>query len=137
MMGPTSTHLEPHEGIWPEVHPTAFVHRSAVLIGRVRIGPDASVWPHVTLRGDEGDIVLGAGSNIQDGCTVHMTGNRSNTLVGDRVTVGHNCVLHGCRIEDDCLVGMGSILLDNCVIGSGTLIGAGTLITGDKIIPAG
>lgn len=128
-------YVEPHEGLWPEIHHTAFVHPRAVIIGRVRIGPHASIWPHATLRGDEGEIVIGEGTNVQDGCTVHMTGGQSNTYVGSRVTVGHNVILHGCIVADRCLIGMGSTLLDNCEIGEGSYVGAGTLVTGDKIIP--
>jgi len=129
--------MEGFDGHWPEVDTSAFVHRSAVVIGRVRIGAGASIWPHVTLRGDEGEIDLGADTNIQDNSVVHMTGGRSNTWVGDRVTVGHTCILHGCRIEDDCLVGMGSLVMDDVVVGRGSYIGAGTLIPGGKIIPPG
>jgi carbonic anhydrase/acetyltransferase-like protein (isoleucine patch superfamily) len=89
----------------------------------------------VTLRGDEGRIVIGEGTNIQDGTTVHMTGGMSHTLVGKHVTVGHNCILHGCQIGDNALIGMGSIVLDNAKIGEGVLVGAGSLITQNKEFP--
>ncbi|MBW2732022.1 MAG: gamma carbonic anhydrase family protein [Deltaproteobacteria bacterium] len=115
---------------------SAFVHESAVLIGDVQLAGDVSVWPHVTLRGDEGKIRIGEGTNVQDGTTVHMTGGLSHTLVGAHVTVGHHCVLHGCRVGDGALLGMGSIILDNAVIGEGALIGAGSLVTQNKEIPA-
>ena len=131
------SNIESHDGNDPEIDPTAFVHRSAVVIGRVRIGADCSIWPQVTLRGDEGEIVIGSGTNIQDGSTVHMTGGLSATYVGERVTIGHNCIILGCRVEDDSLIGMGSLIMDNVVIGRGSYIGAGTLITGGKIIPPG
>lgn len=121
----------------PKIHASAWVHPTAVIIGQVELGPDVSVWPHATLRGDEGRIVVGAGSNIQDGSTVHMTGGLSHTMVGERVTVGHNVILHGCLVEDDCLIGMGAILLDNCRIGRGSYVGAGALVTGGKEIPPG
>lgn len=127
--------VESHRGIWPRIDQAAFIHSSAVLIGEVILGRDVSVWPHATLRADEGEIVIGAGSNIQDGCTVHMTGGRSTTHVGERVTVGHNAVLHGCTIGDDCLIGMGAIILDNAEISAGSLVGAGALVTGDKSFP--
>lgn len=129
--------LEYFDGYWPEVDPTAFVHRSAVLIGRVRVGAESSIWPSATLRGDEGEIVVGAGTNIQDNSVLHMTGGRSDTYIGSRITIGHACIIHGCTIEDDCLIGMGSTIMDNTVIGRGSLIGAGTLIPGGKIIPPG
>ena len=127
--------LESYEGIEPEIAESAYIHSSAVIIGKVRIAEECSIWPNTTLRGDEGRIEVGARSNIQDGSTVHMTGGLSDTIIGERVTVGHSCILHGCHIEDDCLIGMGAILLDNCIIGAGSIIGAGTLITQRKVIP--
>lgn len=129
--------IQAFDGIEPTLAAGAWVHASAVVIGRVTLGADVSIWPNATLRGDEGRIVIGDGSNIQDGTTVHMTGGQSHTIVGKRVTVGHNCILHGCQIEDDVLIGMGSIVLDNAVVGAGSYIGAGTLVTGGKIIPPG
>jgi len=129
--------IEPFDGDHPLLREGAWVHSSAVVIGRVTLGRDVSIWPNATLRGDEGRIEIGDGSNIQDGTTVHMTGGRSETMVGARVTVGHNCILHGCIIEDDVLIGMGSIVLDNARIGRGSYIGAGTLVTGGKQIPPG
>ena len=129
--------IQVFDGHHPQLKKGAWVHPDAVVIGRVFLGENSSVWPNATLRGDEGEIRIGDGSNIQDGTTVHMTGGESNTTVGARVTVGHNVILHGCAVEDDCLIGMGAILLDNCVIGRGSYIGAGTLITGGKVIPPG
>lgn len=124
-------------GMTPDLHPSAWVHDTAVVIGQVTLEANVNVWPHATLRGDEGRIHIGAGSNIQDGTTVHMTGGLSHSIVGARVTVGHNVILHGCVVEDDCLIGMGAILLDNCRIGRGSYIGAGALVTGGKEIPPG
>ena len=121
----------------PEVHQSAWVHESAVVIGRASLAADVSIWPNVTIRADEGRIVIGEGTNIQDGTTIHMTGGLSETLVGKHVTVGHNCLLHGCIIEVDILIGMGSIIMDNARIGQGSFIGAGTLITPGKVIPPG
>jgi carbonic anhydrase/acetyltransferase-like protein (isoleucine patch superfamily) len=130
-------YLEAFDGFVPEIDPTVFVHRTAAVIGRVRIGADASIWPHVTLRGDEGEIEVGEATNIQDNSVVHMTGGQSHSRIGARITIGHACIIHGCIIEDDCLIGMGSTILDNAVIGRGSYIGAGTLIPGNKIIPPG
>ncbi len=129
--------LESHDGKTPRIDPSAWIHRSAVVIGDVTLAADCSVWPNATLRGDEGRIEIGAGSNIQDGCTLHMTGGQTDTIVGERVTVGHNVILHGCVIEDDCLVGMGSLIMDDVVVGRGSFIGAGTLIPPKKVIPPG
>ena len=127
--------IEDFDGFSPVISSSAWIHESAVVIGRVAIGDACSIWPNANLRADEGSIEIGAHSNIQDGSTVHMTGGLSVTKVGERVTVGHNCILHGCTIEDDVLIGMGTIVMDNAVVGSGSYIGAGTLITAGKVIP--
>ena len=119
----------------PHIDPSAWVHPSAVIIGDVTIGPRSSVWPHVTIRADEGSVKIGADTNIQDGTTIHMTGGMSTVTIGDRVTVGHNCILHGCIIESDVLVGMGSIVLDNARVETGAFMGAATLVTGHKVVP--
>lgn len=124
------------DGVSPEIDPAAWVHPSAVLIGSVRIGPRASVWPHATLRGDDGAIVIGADSSVQDGTVIHTTEGLSESIVGDRVTVGHNVTLHGAIIGDDCIIGMGSVLLDNARIGHHSIVGAGALVTQRKVFPA-
>ncbi len=121
----------------PQVDPSAFVHASALLIGEVTLGPDASVWPQAVMRGDVGALILGAASNLQDGSVVHCTEGLSTTRIGARVTVGHNVIVHGAHIDDDCLIGMGAIILDNAHIGRHCIIGAGTLITQNKVIPPG
>jgi len=122
---------------FPQIDPEAFVHASAVIIGRVHIGAQSSVWPNVTLRGDDGPITIGRQTSIQDGTVVHMTEGRSITTVGDRVTVGHGVILHGCTIEDDCIIGMGSIILDGAVVERGSIVGAGALVPPGKRVPAG
>ena len=129
--------LQPLAGIAPHVDPRAYVHPTAVLIGHVHVGPESSIWPNATLRGDDGPIICGAQSSIQDGAVVHMTAGLSTTSVGDRVTVGHNAILHGCRIEDECIVGMGAIVLDNAVVGTGSIVGAGALVPMGKVVPPG
>lgn len=121
----------------PRIDPEAFVHPTAVLIGRVELGAESSVWPNVTMRGDDGPIVVGRQSSIQDGTVAHMTEGRSVTTVGDRVTVGHGVILHGCTIEDDCIIGMGSIILDNAVVERGCIVGAGALVPPGKRVPSG
>ena len=128
---------EPYRGVSPRVDPAAFVHQAATLIGDVEIGPRASIWPGAVLRGDDGPIRIGAETSIQDGSVVHMTSGLSRTTVGQRVTVGHGVILHGCTVEDECLIGMGAIVLDNAVVGRGSVIGAGALVTQNKHIPPG
>ena len=119
----------------PRIHSDAWVHPSAVIIGDVTIGARTSIWPQVTIRADEGPVIIGDDSNIQDGTTIHMTGGVSTVAVGHRVTVGHNCILHGCNIKDDILIGMGSIVMDNAIVNSGAFVAAATLITGGKAVP--
>jgi carbonic anhydrase/acetyltransferase-like protein (isoleucine patch superfamily) len=127
--------IERFENDSPKIAESAMIHQNATVIGQVTIGENVSIWPHVTLRGDEGKIEIGDNTNLQDGTVVHMTGGYSHTKIGARVTVGHMCLLHGCTVEDDCLIGMGSILLDACHIGTGSYIAAGTMIAGAKVIP--
>ena len=127
--------LQQFRGTSPRIFDGAFVHEMAVLIGAVEVGAESSIWPNTTLRGDDGPIIIGELTSVQDGSVVHNTAGFSTTSVGDRVTVGHNVTLHGCTIENDCLIGMGAIILDNAVVGEGSVIGAGTLIPVGKVIP--
>ena len=124
-------------GDWiPQIHPSAFVHETAVVIGRVTIGPNVSVWPFATLRGDNEPIALGQDSNCQESCTLH-TDPGFPLIVGERVTVGHHAMLHGCTIGDDSLIGIQAVILNGAVIGCGCLIGAASLITEAKQIADG
>ena len=107
---------------------SAFVDESAQVIGDVSVGEDSSVWMNCVLRGDVHWIRVGARTNIQDGTVIHGMRNLHSTLLGDEVTVGHGAILHGCAIEDQCLIGMGAIVLNGAVIGTGSIIAAGTLI---------
>jgi carbonic anhydrase/acetyltransferase-like protein (isoleucine patch superfamily) len=124
------------DGKTPQVHSTAYVHASAQVIGDVILAEGASLWPNVVVRGDVHHIRIGARSNVQDNSTVHVTRERWPTIIGERVTAGHNVVLHGCTIGDLCLIGMGAIVLDGVEIGHQCLLGAGALVTpGTKIPP--
>ncbi len=120
----------------PQIHDSAWVHPMATIIGEVTLSEGVSIWPGAVLRGDMGGITIGKDSNVQDQAVVHMTGGISTTVVGDRVTVGHRALLHGCQIGNDCLIGMGAILLDNAVIPDGCLVGAGSLVTANKTFPS-
>ena len=126
--------MPPHT---PVIHPTAYVHDAAVVIGEVEIGAQSSIWPAAVLRGDDGLIRVGERSSVQDGSVVHTTTGKSVSVGGDRVTVGHNVTLHGATVEDDVIVGMGSILLDNAHIGRHVVVGAGTLVPMGKRVPDG
>jgi carbonic anhydrase/acetyltransferase-like protein (isoleucine patch superfamily) len=118
----------------PEVGADAYVAPTAVLIGRVRLGDAASVWPGCVLRADLNHIQIGARSNLQDGTVVHL-GDRDPTVVGEDVVVGHRAVLHGCRIEAAVLVGIQATILDGAVIGRGSVIGAGSVVTAGTEVP--
>ena len=126
--------IRSHKGITPQVPDTSYVDESAQLIGDVICGEHSSVWMNAVLRGDVHEIRVGHYSNIQDGSILHGMKEQYGVYVGDYVTVGHNVILHGCRIESRCLIGMGSIILNGAVIGSGSIIAAGTLIPEKTIV---
>jgi gamma-carbonic anhydrase len=125
------------DGRRPSIHPEAFVHPDATIIGDATVGARASVWPGAVLRADMGRIVIAEETSVQDGTIVHLTEGWTDALVGSRVTIGHRVILHGCRIEDECLIGMGSILLDDCQVGRGSLIAAGSLLLEGMVVPPG
>ncbi|MCB9684333.1 MAG: gamma carbonic anhydrase family protein [Alphaproteobacteria bacterium] len=129
--------VESFDGRTPRIHERAWVHESAVVIGEVELAEGVSVWPTAVLRGDMGPIRVGRDSNIQDGAICHDTTDFSETVIGERVTVGHRAILHGCRIGNDCLVGMGAIVLDRADIGDGSLVAAGSVVTPGKVFPPG
>jgi carbonic anhydrase/acetyltransferase-like protein (isoleucine patch superfamily) len=120
----------------PQIDPTAYVAAEAVVIGDVRLAARASVWPMAVLRGDINFIEIGEGSNVQDGCIVHLAEDLP-VRVGKLVTVGHRAILHACTVEDECLIGMGATILDGAVIGRGSIVGAHALVTGGVHIPPG
>ena len=129
--------IRPYQQLVPQIAATAYVDEAATIIGDVVIASQVSIWPGVVLRGDQGSIHIDEQSNVQDGSVIHSTGGWSTTKIGARVTVGHKVILHGCIVEDDCLIGMGAILLDNCRIGRWSIVGAGALVTANTIIPEG
>lgn len=120
----------------PQVDPAAFAAPTSVVIGDVTMAAGSNIWYHTVLRADCGPIVLGADSNIQDNCTVHVDPGFPVTI-GERVTVGHNATVHGCTIEDDVLVGMGATVLNGAVIGAGSLIAAQALVPQGMVVPPG
>lgn len=120
----------------PSIDPEAFVHPDAVVIGKVTIGPESTVWPGAVLRGDYGEIVVGAQTSIQDGTVIHAV-PEFPTTVGDRCVVGHIAHLEGCTIEDDCLVGSGSVVLHRALVRSHSLVGAGAVVPNDMEVPTG
>ena len=127
--------LRPFRSIHPTVHPSAFVDVSAQVIGDVHIGPESSVWMNVVVRGDVNHIRVGARSNLQDLTLVHVMRNTHPAIIGDDVTIGHSAVVHGCTIEDRCLIGMGAILLNGAHIGTGSIVAAGSLVVENMQVP--
>ena len=132
-MGVTIYALDDDE---PEIDELAYVAPDAVVIGRVKIGPQASVWPCAVLRGDHGTITVGARTSIQDGTVVHTTA-RWSTVIGDDCVVGHNAHLEGCVIESGCLIGSGSVTLNRAVVGAGSIVAAGTVVPEGFVVPSG
>lgn len=120
----------------PRVDAEAYVAPTAVVLGEVALEPGASIWYQCVLRADGGPILIGAGSNIQDNCTVHVDPGFP-VEVGERVSVGHNAVLHGCTVEDDVLVGMGATVLNGARVGAGSLVAAQALVPQGMQVPPG
>jgi len=128
--------IKEFDGFKPKIDETVFVAESADIIGDIIINKNSSIWYNVVIRGDEQPIRVGENTNIQDGCVVH-TGWDVPTQIGNNVTIGHKALIHGCRIGDNTLIGMGSIVLDNAEIGEFVLLGAGSLVPPGKKIPSG
>jgi gamma-carbonic anhydrase len=128
--------ISPFRGTHPQIDPSAFIALSADVIGDVVIGRESSVWFNCVVRGDVFYIRIGDRTNVQDGSVIHVTNGRHATVLEDEVTVGHKVTLHGCHVERGSLVGIGSILMDEVVIGERSLVAAGSLVTpGTKIPP--
>ena len=135
--------IAPHHGSTPQLAPGAWVHPRATVIGEVSLGADVSVWPGAVIRGDVNSIAIGEATNIQDGSVLHVSHKTpldpagGPLVIGARVTVGHAVILHACRIEDECLIGMGSIILDRAVVKRHVLLGAGSLVPEGKVLESG
>ncbi len=127
-------HLWPYRGILPIVHESAFIAPGTHVIGDVQIGAGASLWFNCVARGDVNSIRIGARTNVQDGTIIHVTGERFTTVIGNDVLIGHQCMIHGCRLEDESFVGMGSVVMDGCAIERGAMLGAGSLLSPGKIV---
>ena len=119
----------------PVISSSVYVHPDAVVIGRVTIGPESSIWPCAVLRGDTGLITIGAQTSVQDGAVIHVTAEFATTI-GDRCVIGHLTHLEGCEIGDDCLIGSGSVILPQATVGVGALVGAGAVVPSGMAVPA-
>ncbi|PIQ81643.1 MAG: gamma carbonic anhydrase family protein [Candidatus Omnitrophica bacterium CG11_big_fil_rev_8_21_14_0_20_64_10] len=126
--------IESFKGIKPEIHPTAFVHPAAVVIGRVKLGPNVSIWPGAVLRGDIEPIEIGEGTSFQDGSIAH-TSEKLPVRIGKGVVVGHRATIHGAIVGDHSMVGMGANLLDGSELGAGAILAAGALLAEGKQVP--
>ncbi len=129
--------LRSYKGISPQIGAGCYVDESAQIIGDVQLGANSSVWMNAVLRGDVHEIRIGANSNVQDCCVLHGMKEKYGVYLGDSVTVGHSAVLHGCVIEDRCLIGMGVIVLNGARIGAGSILAAGTLVPERAVVEPG
>ena len=129
--------LRPYQRRLPQIAASAYIDAQAVIIGDVSIGEQSSVWPCTVIRGDVNFIRIGARSNVQDGCVLHVMRDTHPLILGDDVTVGHGVILHGCNIASRCLIGMGSVILNGAKVGAGSIIAAGTLIPEGTEVPPG
>lgn len=118
----------------PSIHPSAFIHPLAFVCGEVTLGARVSVWPTAVVRGDTDAIEIGDDSNVQDGTVVHVD-HGVPTRIGARVAIGHRAIVHGATVEDDCLIGMGAVLLNRVVVGRGSIVGAGAVCREGMVIP--
>lgn len=124
----------PFDGHEPDIHPDAWVAPNASVIGKVRIAEDANVWFGAVMRGDIDEIVLGARSNLQDNAVIHTEAGNP-TVIGTDVSIGHGAVVHGCTVEDGCLIGMNSTVLNGAVIGANSLVAAGAVVLEGTVVP--
>ncbi|MDB9753500.1 gamma carbonic anhydrase family protein [Oceanospirillaceae bacterium] len=135
--------IRPLKHATPKIDPTAFADQQCIIIGDVHIGADSSIWPYSVVRGDVNHIRIGHSTSIQDGSILHVTHKSAHNpqgyplIIGDQVTVGHRAILHGCTIGDRVLVGMGSTVMDNVVVGNDVMIAANSLVTPGKQLASG
>jgi carbonic anhydrase/acetyltransferase-like protein (isoleucine patch superfamily) len=135
--------LAPYLETFPQLAEGVFVHASAQVIGDVTLGPDSSIWCNTVLRGDVNRIVVGRCSNVQDMAMGHVSHRHpgkpdgSPLVIGDFVTIGHSAILHGCQIGDECLIGMGAIIMDDVVVQPQVMVGAGSLVSPGKVLETG
>ena len=121
----------------PQIHESCFIAPTADIIGDVILEEDVNIWFGTVIRADGNAIKIGKNTNIQDNSVVHIAGENIDTIIGENVTVGHNAIVHGCVVGDNCLIGMGAIILNRADIGNNTIIGAGSLVTEGKKRPSG
>lgn len=127
----------PVKGISPVIPDNCFVAPNATIVGDVVMGEECSVWFNAVVRGDVNSIRMGNKVNIQDGACIHCTYQKTQTILGNNVSIGHNAIVHGCTVEDNVLIGMGAIVMDRAHIGKNSIIAAGAVVLEDTIVPPG
>ena len=127
----------PVNGVGPKMGNNCFIAPNATIAGDVEMGDDCSIWFNAVLRGDVNSIRMGNKVNVQDGAVIHCTYKKTKTIIGNNVSIGHNAIVHGCTLEDNVLVGMGSIVMDNVKVGSNSIIAAGAVVLENTIIEKG
>jgi carbonic anhydrase/acetyltransferase-like protein (isoleucine patch superfamily) len=127
----------PVKGVSPQFGKNCFIAENCTVVGDVVMGDDCSIWFNAVVRGDVNSIRIGNKVNIQDGAVIHCTYEKTKTVLGNNVSIGHNAIVHGCHVHDNVLIGMGSIVMDNCEIGSNTIIAAGAVVTEGTKVPSG
>jgi carbonic anhydrase/acetyltransferase-like protein (isoleucine patch superfamily) len=131
------TLIKPVKGIHPKFGNDCYLAENATIVGDVEMGDNCSVWFNAVIRGDVNSIRMGNKVNVQDGACIHCTYQKTKTIIGNNVSIGHNAIVHGCKIDDNVLIGMGAIVMDNAVIGSNTIIAAGAVVLENTIVEAG
>jgi len=135
--------IRPFKGIYPEIDRTAFISETAVIVGDVHVGAETGIWFNAVVRGDVNSIRIGCRTNVQDLSILHVTGRKGESdpgsplFIGDDVTIGHHCTIHGCTIENGAFIGMNAVVMDRVVVGAGAMVAAGSLVTETTIIPSG
>ncbi len=127
----------PVNNIMPSFGDNCFIAPNATIVGDVQMGNECSVWFNAVIRGDVNSIRIGNKVNIQDGAVLHCTYKKTTVSLGNNVSIGHNAIVHGCKVDDNVLIGMGAIVMDNCEIGNNTIIAAGAVVTEGTIVPSG
>lgn len=127
----------PVKGVLPQIPDDCYIAPNATIVGDVVIGKECSVWFNAVVRGDVNSIRIGNKVNIQDGACIHCTYQKTKTVIGNNVSIGHNAIVHGCTVEDNVLIGMGAIIMDRVTIGPNSIIAAGAVVLEDTEVPAG
>lgn len=127
----------PVKGVLPKMGENCFIAPNATIVGDVHMGDDCSIWFNAVVRGDVNSIVMGNKVNVQDGAVIHCTYEKTKTVIGNNVSIGHNAIVHGCTVDDNVLIGMGAIVMDNCKIGSNSIIAAGAVVLENTVVEAG